>query len=225
MVRLCYFMQKCSKALATINGYGLSGPSRGPFGALLGRPGAVLGRPGALLGRRGGLRPSGGPLGGFWGASCASLGALLEAFGGLCAPSWAVLGLSWAVLEPSWAILWPSWGPPGLSWGDLGTLLGRLGRRESSRCEYAKNVRFPKGMGRFLCLGAFLEGRLGGLSGCLKACLALVERPWAVLGSCWTSPAPFLRYLGRSWSPSWPVLEASEAILGAGRRPGWGGGR
>ena len=192
----------------------------GPFWAVLGPSWTVLGPSWAVMGVSGRL---GAPLGGLLGASCASLGALLGAFGGLWAPSLAVLGLSWAVLEPSWAILWPSWGPPGLSWGDIGALLGRLGRCESSRCEHAKNVRFPGGMGRFLSLVAFLEGRLGGLSGCLKAYLALVERPWAVLGACWTSPAPFWRYLGRSWSPSWPVLEASEAILGAGRRPGRGG--
>ena len=144
----------------------------GPFGALLGRLGALLGRPGTLLGRLGGLGPSWGPLGALLGTSCGPLRALLGTFRGPLGTLLGRHGLSWAVLEPFWAVLGPSWGPLGPSWGGLGSLLGRLGHLEEQRSEYAENVRFPMGMGRFLPLGAPLGGllrRRGGLLGRLEA--------------------------------------------------------
>eukprot|EP00959_Pyramimonas_sp_CCMP1952_P001201 23965-Pyramimonas_sp.AAC.1 len=66
---------------------------------------------------------------------------------------WAFLGRSWAVFELFRRCLGPSW-------GDLGGLdrLERCGRRRGG---YVKHARFPKGMGRFLLVGALLGRRLG----------------------------------------------------------------
>ena len=72
----------------------------------------------------------------------------LPPLGALLWPSWAVLGASWTVLGPSWE-------PVGPSRRSLGGLLGRLTRRESRQVVYAKNTRFPQGVGRFWPLGAF----------------------------------------------------------------------
>ena len=91
------------------------------------------------------------------------------------------LGASWAVLEPSWAVLGPSWGPLGPSWGDLGGLFCRLRRCLDQRSEYAKNVRFTKGMGRFLPLAGPLGGLLGRLGGLLGHLGAILWVSWAVL--------------------------------------------
>ena len=132
----------------------------------------------------------------------------------------AVLGASWAVLRPSWAVLGPSWGPLGLSWGDLGGPLGRLRRCQDEKDEYAKIVRFPMGMGRFLFLGV------------LSA--VLWEHSWAVLGASWAVLKPSWTVAGLPWAvstlsstvlalclgslgPSWSFLEAPEA---PGRRLG-----
>ena len=124
------------------------------------------------------------------------------------------MGLSWAVFEPSW-------GPLGPSWGDLGGLLDRLGRCESRRGGYVKNIRFPKGMGRFLPFGALWGRRLGTSWGVLKACWAVLRPSWAfwmifrrlgalldrlegLLGPSWTDLEP-------SWAPkkSSGILDAS----------------
>ena len=98
------------------------------------------------------------------------------ALGPLLGQSWGSLGPSRGPLGPSWALFRPSWNPLGGLLGRLGSLLGRRGRCENPRSEYAKNVRFPKGMGRFLPRGGPLGGLLGRLGGVLS-------RPEAVFGA------------------------------------------
>ena len=120
--------------------------------------------------------------------------------GAVLGPSWAVLGVSWAFLGRSWAVFERSWGPLGPSWGDLGGFLDRLGRCESRRGGYVKSIRFPKGMGPFLLVGAFLGRRLGISWGVLTAC-------WAVLRPSWA--------FGRDLSASRGPLGPSGRLLGA----------
>ena len=128
-------------------------------------------------------------------------------------PSWAVLEASRAVLEPSWAVLGPFRGPLGPSWGGLGGLLGRRGRCESRRGEYAKNVRFPKGMGRFLPLGALL-GRLLGASWVVLTASWAFWRPSRV---SWSDLSAFRGYLVPCGRPLGALLDRSGAILGSGK--------
>ena len=126
--------------------WGLSRASWEPLGASWGPLGPLLGASGVLL-ERGArnfnwISPSWAPLGLLWG------------------PVWAVWGASWTVLGPSWAVLGrsggASWAILGRSWEPLRS--SRTVRR--LRNEYAKNVRFTKGMGQFLPLGAYLGDKL-----------------------------------------------------------------
>ena len=152
-----------------------------------------MGPPGGLLGRKaracGSWSPSGPPLGPVLG------------------PSWAILGASWAVLGPSWAVLGPSWKLLGPSWGGLGRLLGRPVTSESPKDNFVENVRFTKGMGQFLRLGALL-GRM-------------LEASWGLLGASldvWRPSSASRSPLGGLLEVSWAVLGASWAVLSD-----WGG--
>ena len=96
--------------------------------------------------------------------------AILASCWSLLGPSWGPLG-AWPHVGPSWdhlgTILGPSWGPHRLSWDDLGGPSGRRRRCKDEQSESAENIRFPKGMGRFLLLWALLGG--------------LLEASWSVL--------------------------------------------
>ena len=93
--------------------------------------------------------------------------------------------------------------------------MGRLGRC-SDKCERAKHVRFPAGLGRFSPLGVLLGGplgvllgRFGGVLGRLEAIFGVLESSWAVSEATWALP-------GASWGP----LRLFWGPLGRGRRPG-----
>ena len=196
--------------------------SQRPLGELLGASGKLFGGfleaswglLGSLLEASWGLLGAPrGPPGGSWGnlggkgSKCQFVFPLLGSLGALVGLSWAVLLAPGAVLEPSWAVLGPSWGPHGLSWDDLGGPLGRLRRCQDEKDEYAKIVRFPKGMLRFLLFGA------------LEA--VLWEHSWAVLGASWAVSKPSWTVVGLPWAIStlsWIVLALCLGPLG----PSWG---
>ena len=144
----------------------------------------------------------------FLGVSHGFLGSLLRAFWGHLGPLWGDLGALWAVLGSSWAVLRPSGGPLRPSWGDIGGPSGRLGRCEDPKSGYAKNVRFPKGMGRFL----LLRGSLNGLLGCLGGLLGRLQTIEVLLGAllcCLRSPLRLSDY------PSDRLESARKARQGA----------
>ena len=121
------------------------------------------------------------------------LGTFLGRLGGLLGASWAVLGRS---LGP----LWP------------------VGDCDDQAREDAENVRFTKGMGRFLPL----EGPLGGL---LRPSSGHLRPSWGALGPSWAVLRPFLGLLEAVFEASWAVLGASwvvSASSGETLRPSWG---
>eukprot|EP00959_Pyramimonas_sp_CCMP1952_P371640 7782359-Pyramimonas_sp.AAC.1 len=63
-------------------------------------------------------------------------------------------------MGPRSALLRPFLGPVGPSGGVLGGLSGSFAGCEPPSVAYANNVRFSKGTGRFLLVGALLEGLL-----------------------------------------------------------------
>ena len=154
-----------------------------------------------------------GPLGGSWGYRWRK-GSKCQVVFPLLGPSWAVFGALWAVLGPSRAALGPSSGLQGPSWDDHGGPLGRLGRCEDEKGEFAKNVRFPKGMTRFVPLGALsavlwehTSAVIGPFGAVLKPSWTVVGLPWAVSTLCWTVLALCLGLRG----PSWGFVEAPDA--------------
>ena len=116
--------------------------------------------------------------------------------------------------------------------GRLEALVGRLGHCEGPRSEYAKNIRFPKGMRQLLLLWALLA-RL------LRASWDVLEASGAVLGASWASRSDLLASRG-PLGPSGRRLAAlggssgglvarcshgNERAGGAGQRGGEGRGR
>ena len=180
----------------------------------------MLGPLGRVSGASGGLSgPSWGerlkmpvriaPLGHSWGP----LGALLGRLGGFRGRFRTVLGYLGAPFGPSW-------GPHRPSWDDLGGPSGRFRRCQDNKTECAKNVRFPKGMGRFFPLGALSAVLRGHSWAVLEASCAVLKPSWTVAGLPWavsTLSSTVLALCLGSLGPSWSFLEAPEA---PGRRLG-----
>ena len=156
------------------------------------------------------------------GASCAVLEAPLAAIlGPSCCHLGRLLGSSWGPLAPFGRPLGAFEGPVGGLLGRLAALLGLLGRfgailgprGQSSRLLRAKkliclkNICFPKGLGRFLLVRAFLGVLLEPCWGVLGDSRGVVKPSWEPLGLSWTVSE-------RSWNvsvASWAVLERPSA--------------
>ena len=107
-----------------------------------------------------------------------------------------------------WAVMGPSWRPRGRSWGDLGVLLGRL---EPSECREEANAQILqklKGKSMIWAYSGPPGGPLGGLLGRVGPSWRLLGRTWRYLGLSWAVLEAILDHLGRTWRPSWTILEA-----------------
>ena len=143
------------------------------------------------------------PVGLSWGP----LGALLGHLGGPRGRLRALLGRLGAPFGPSW-------GPHRTSWDDFGGPSGRFRRCQDNKTECAKNVRFPKGMGRFFLLGALSAVLRGHSWAVLEASCAVLKPSWTVAGLPWavsTLSSTVLALCLGSLGPSWGFLEAPEA--------------
>ena len=141
------------------------------------------------------------------GASRAPLGVSWAPLGRLWSPTWSLLGVSWSVLSSSWSVLGSSWTFKLLSKGSK-MAFGAPSWALHSQHELQLALQLPFQSTPDLQNHKFSLQKLWFLQGgavCCRVALGLL------FCSSWTS-------LGRLWSPTSSLLDASWRVLGSSGR-------